>query len=222
MKWWTWNGVIDTTASPMDSFKHELKILQGALIAINPKTGGVLAWVGGNDAQQFNIDYLITDRQPGSAFKPILYATAIEEGIDPCSYYPNVQHTYLVKNKYWTPRNSDEVYDGYYSLPGALAKSINTIAVQLIYDIGIDAVIQKSRRMGIKGELPKEPSLALGTAEMTLLDLVSAYTTFLNKGYHRPSILITRIEDADGTILEEYKPIPAPVYSAQKQLASWT
>ncbi|HET6555681.1 MAG TPA: transglycosylase domain-containing protein, partial [Prolixibacteraceae bacterium] len=81
MKWWTWDGVIDTLATPNDSIKHHLKILQGSLVAINPKTGGVMAWVGGNDAQQFDIDYVMTHRHPGSAFKPILYATAIEQGI---------------------------------------------------------------------------------------------------------------------------------------------
>ncbi len=208
MKWWTWNGMRDTIASPLDSLKHYLKMLQGALVAINPKTGGVLAWVGGNDAQQFNIDYLITPRHPGSAFKPILYATVLEQGIDPCSFYPNELHTYE-KFENWTPRNSDEQYSGFYSLNGALAKSINTIAVQLIFETGFDAVIQKARRMGITGELPRVPSLALGTAEVTLVELVSAYSTFINRGYHRPYILITRIEDADGTVLEEYKTLPS-------------
>ncbi len=209
MKWWTWNGMRDTIGSPMDSLKHYLKILQGSLVAINPKTGGVLAWVGGNDAQQFNIDYVITPRQPGSSFKPILYATALEQGISPCTYYPNEIHTYVVKNENWTPGNSDEIYGGYYSLNGALAKSINTIAVQLIFETGPDAVIQKARRMGIKGDLPRVPSLALGTAEVTLVELVSAYTTFLTKGYHRPYMLMTRIEDADGTVLEEFKTQPS-------------
>lgn len=208
IKWWTWNGVKDTIASPMDSLKHDLRMLQGALVAINPKTGGILAWVGGNDAQQFNIDYLITPRQPGSAFKPIVYATALDQGISPCSFYPNELHTYVVKNENWTPKNSDYQYGGFYSFNGALARSVNTIAVQVIYETGIDAVIQKARRMGIKGELPKVPSLALGTAEVTLLDLVSAYSTFITRGNHRPYILITRIEDADGTVLEEYKSLP--------------
>ncbi|MEO6132410.1 MAG: transglycosylase domain-containing protein, partial [Saprospiraceae bacterium] len=209
MKWWTWKGLRDTIGTPMDSLKHYLKMLQGSLVAINPKTGGVMAWVGGNDAQQFNIDYLITPRHPGSSFKPILYATALEQGIPPCSYFPNELHTYIVKGERWTPGNSDELYGGYSSLTQGLAKSINTLAVQLIYETGFDAVIQKARRMGIKGEMPRVPSLALGTAEITLIDLVSAYSTFLTKGYHRPYTLITRIEDADGTVLEEYKTQPS-------------
>ncbi|MEP6646507.1 MAG: transglycosylase domain-containing protein [Saprospiraceae bacterium] len=209
MKWWTWNGMRDTIGSPMDSLKHYLKMLQGSLVAIDPKTGGIMAWVGGNDAQQFNIDYVITPRHPGSSFKPILYATALEQGIAPCSYYPNELHTYVVKNENWTPGNSDEQYGGYYSLNAALAKSINTIAVELIYETGIDNVIQKARRMGMKGDLPKVPSLALGTAEVTLLELVSAYSTFLTKGYHRPYSMITRIEDVDGNVLEEYKTQPS-------------
>ncbi|HUR30464.1 MAG TPA: transglycosylase domain-containing protein, partial [Saprospiraceae bacterium] len=208
MKWWTWDGVIDTVATPNDSLKHHLKILQGSFVAIEPKTGGVLAWVGGNDAQQFNIDYVMTRRHPGSAFKPFLYATAIEQGIDPCTFYMNQQRTYKtkIKDENWTPRNADNQYGGYYSLVGALAKSINTIAVQLLIDTGIDAVIQKARRMGIKGEMEDVPSLALGTAEVTLIELVNAYTTFLNKGVFKPYMLISRIEDADGNILEEFKP----------------
>src|SRR5688500_11768765 len=207
MKWWSWEGMRDTIASPMDSVKHYLKILQGSLVAINPKTGGVMAWVGGNDAQTFNIDYVMTPRHPGSAFKPFLYATAIDQGIDPCTFYLNEQRTYT-KYENWTPRNADHRYGGVYSLVGALAKSINTIAVQLIFDTGIETVIQKARRMGMKGEMKDVPSLALGTAEVTLMELVSAYTTFLNKGSYRPYLLITRIEDADGNVLDEYKTLP--------------
>ncbi len=215
MKFWTWNGMRDTTATPLDSIKHYLKMLQGSLVAINPKTGGVMAWVGGNDAQTFDIDFVITPRHPGSAFKPFLYATAIDQGISPCTFYMNEQRTYS-KYENWAPRNADHSYGGVYSLVGALAKSINTIAVQLIFDTGMDAVIQRARKMGIKGEMKKVPSLALGTAEVTLLELVSAYTTFLNKGSHRPYMLITRIEDADGNVLEEFGTQPTTsVFSAE-------
>jgi penicillin-binding protein 1A len=204
MKWWKWTGLIDTIASPLDSVRYYLKMLQGALVAINPKTGGVLAWVGGNDAQEFNIDYVMTPRQPGSAFKPILYATAIDQGIDPCTFYANRLIRYD-DFEGWTPGNADGNYEGIYSLPGALAKSINTIAVQLIFDVGVDEVANRARRMGITGEMKRVPSLALGTAEVTLLELVSAYNTFLNKGIHRPYFFITRIEDQDGKVLEEFK-----------------
>ncbi len=204
MKWWSWNGMMDTIASPLDSVRYYLKMLQAALVAINPKTGGVLAWVGGNDAQQFNIDYVLTPRQPGSAFKPILYATAVDQGIDPCTYYANRLIRYDDFDG-WTPGNADGNYEGIYSLTGALAKSINTIAVQLIFDVGVEEVANRARRMGITGEMKMVPSLALGTAEITLLELVSAYNTFLNKGIHRPYFLITRIENQDGKVLEEFK-----------------
>ncbi len=205
MKWWTWEGMKDTLASPLDSIKYSLKTLQGAVVAIDPKTGGVMTWVGGNDAEQFNIDYALTERHPGSAFKPFIYATAIDQGMDPCTYYANRRIAYPEFDG-WSPGNADGLYEGIYSLNGALAKSINTIAVQVILDAGIDNVIQKARRMGMKGEIKKIPSVALGTAEVTLMELVSAYTTFLNKGNHRPYYFITRIEDQDGTILEEFKP----------------
>lgn len=204
MKWWTWNGMLDTVASPLDSVRYYLKMLQGALVAINPKTGGVMAWVGGNDAQQFNIDYVMTPRQPGSAFKPILYATAIDQGMDPCMFYANRLLRYD-QFEGWMPGNADGNYEGIYSLPGALAKSINTIAVQLIFDVGVDNVADRARRMGITGEMKRVPSLALGTAEITLLELVSAYNTFLNKGIHRPYFFISKIEDQDGNVLEEFK-----------------
>ena len=215
MQWWTWNGPKDTIASPLDSVKYALKRLQGAIVAINPKTGGVMTWVGGDDAQAFNIDYVLTPRHPGSAFKPFVYATAIDGGMDPCTYFANRLITY---NDFegWTPGNADGNYEGIYSLNGALAKSINTIAVQVIFEAGIDNVIQKARRMGMMGEMKKVPSLALGTAEVTLMELVSAYTTFLNKGAHRPYYFITRIEDQDGTVLEEFKPpLTTGVYSEE-------
>jgi penicillin-binding protein 1A len=208
MQFWTWEGLKDTLASPMDSIRHALKTLQGSLVAIHPQTGGILTWVGGNDAEEFNIDYLLTPRHPGSAFKPILYATALDQGIALCTYYANEQITY---DDYegWTPGNADGTYGNIYSLPGALAKSINTVAAQLIFDVGIDNVIKKARLLGITGEMKPVPSLALGTAEVTLVELVSAYSTFLNKGMHRPYQLITRIEDQDGNVLETFKPAPA-------------
>jgi len=215
MKWWTWGGMKDTLASPMDSIRHALKTLQGAVVAIDPKTGGVMTWVGGNDAEQFNIDYVLTERHPGSSFKPFIYATAIDQGMDPCTYYANTRLAYPEFDG-WSPGNADGIYEGIYSLNGALAKSINTIAVQVILDAGIDNVIQRLRKMGMKGEIKKIPSVALGTAEVTLMELVSAYTTFLNKGAHRPYYYITRIEDQDGNVLEEFNPLPTTgVFSAE-------
>ncbi len=208
MKFWTWEGMQDTLASPMDSIRHALKTLQGSIVAINPQTGGVLVWVGGNDAEEFNIDYVLTPRQPGSAFKPFLYATALDQGMALCTYYANELITYD-DFEAWAPRNSDGIYGGVYSLPGALAKSINTVAAQLIFDVGIDNVIAKARLAGITGEMKPVPSLALGTAEIKLVELVSAYSTFINKGMHRPYQLITRIEDQDGNVLETFKPAPA-------------
>jgi len=204
MKWWTWQGMRDTMASPLDSIRHLVKMLQASIVAVDPKDGSVLVWVGGDDARQFNIDYALTPRHPGSAFKPFVYATAIEQGVDPCSFYANRRLTYP-EFENWSPGNSDGIYEGIFSLPGALARSINTIAAQLIFEAGIENVIEKSRLMGMRGEMKPVPSLALGTAEVTPLELASAYTTFLNKGVHRPYFFLTRIEDQDGNVLEEFK-----------------
>lgn len=215
MKWWTWQGVRDTVASPLDSVAHMIKMLQGALVAVHPLTGGVLVWVGGDDARHFNIDYALTPRHPGSSFKPVVYATAIDLGVDPCSFYANRRLTYADYEN-WSPGNSDGVYEGIYSLPGALAKSINTIAAQLIFEAGIDNVIQKARLMGLQGDMKRVPSLALGTAEVTVLEMASAYNTFLNKGMHKPAYFITRIEDQDGRVLEEFKsPAGITVFSPE-------
>ena len=215
MKWWTWNGARDTLASPLDSVTHMLKTLQGAVVAIDPRTGGVLVWVGGDDAQHFNIDYALTPRHPGSAFKPFVYAAAIEAGVDPCAFYANRRLTYPEFDNY-SPGNADGIYTGIYSLPGALAKSINTIAVQLIFEAGIDNVVEKARKMGMTGEMQRIPSVALGTAEVTPLELASAYTTFLNKGVHKPYFFITRIEDQDGNVLEAFKtPAGATVFNPE-------
>ncbi len=208
MQYWTWEGMQDTLASPMDSIRHALKTLQGSMVAIDPHTGGVLVYVGGNDAEEFNIDYLLTPRHPGSAFKPFLYATALDQGMALCTYYANDLITY---DDYegWTPGNADGKYGNVYSLPGALANSINTVAAQLIFDVGIDNLIAKSRQLGITGEMKPVPSLALGTAEIKLIELVSAYSTFLNKGMHRPYHLMLRIEDQNGKVIEEFKTPPA-------------
>lgn len=204
LKWWEWSGVIDTLASPIDSIKNALGTLQGSIVAVDPKTGGILVWVGGNDAQNFNIDYAVTPRHPGSSFKPFIYATAVENGVDPCTFYANRRLKYQDFDNY-SPGNSDGVYDGIFSLPGALARSINTIAVQLIFEAGIENVVRNVRAMGMQGEIKPIPSVALGTAEVTLIEMTSAYTTFLNKGYYKPYMYISRIEDQDGNILEEFK-----------------
>lgn len=189
--------------SPIDSIKHYLRMLQGALLVLDPKTGEVKAWVGGTDYRQFGIDYVTTPRQVGSTFKPFVYTAALEEGYDPCTYYDNERFSYP-KYKDWSPRNANGEYGGSYSMSGALMNSVNTVSVQVLFDAGIEHVIDLAKRCGIESPIPEVPSIALGTAELNLLEMVSAYATLGNDGYRVDPVYIRRIEDEEGNILESF------------------
>jgi len=193
----TWNGAEDTILSPLDSLKHHLRYLQTGFLAMEPKTGYILAWVGGINNQFFKYDHVRSKRQVGSTFKPIVYAAALENGTDPCEYIPNKQTTY----GNWTPGNSDGKYGGYYSMMGGLTYSVNTIAADLIMKTGVENVVDLARKMGIESELPKVPSIALGTASLSLLEMVTAYGCFANRGLKVDPQYIVRIETAKGDTL---------------------
>ena len=148
-----YQGEIEVKMSSIDSIKHYLKILQPALVAVDPRTGQVKAWVGGIDFKYFQYDQVLAARQVGSVFKPVVYSAAIEQGANLDAYYANEQKTYPEYDN-WSPRNSDNQYGGYYTLKGALCKSINTIAVELLLQTGIETVIEHAHRLGITGNLP--------------------------------------------------------------------
>lgn len=136
----------------------------------------------------------------GSAFKPIVYAAALESGMRPCDYRRNVLTTYEQYEE-WTPRNHADEYGGRYSLSAALAHSYNTIAVDLLMETGIPEVQTTAQKMGIQSYIPAEPSIALGTAEVSLMELVTSYTTFLNEGKPAEPVLITSIKNAQGEVI---------------------
>ncbi len=205
MKIFSWEGEKLVSITPLDSVKYALKLLHCGFVAIEPKTGDVKAWIGGNDFRFFQYDHVLAPRQVGSTFKPIVYASAIENGISPDKYYPNEKITYA-EYQDWTPGNSDEEYGGFYSLEGALTKSVNTISVQVLMDSGISETIALARKMGIKANLPKVPSLALGVADIPLLQLAQAYACLDNMGKTvHPNYLI-RIEDSTGKVLKKFTP----------------
>ncbi|WP_431136447.1 transglycosylase domain-containing protein [Psychroserpens mesophilus] len=202
----SWEGEILKEVSVIDSLKHTIKFLSTGFVAVNPKNGAVKAYVGGINFERFKFDHVsASKRQVGSTFKPIVYAAALESGMDACTYYPVKEITYT-NQKDWTPTNGnkDEV-DRHlnYSFEKALSESVNTIAVKVLEDVGIDAVIEQADRMGIQSELPKVPSLALGTAQLSMLELVSAYTSFVNEGRVSKPFYITKIEDKLGNIIYE-------------------
>lgn len=205
MKIFSWEGEKQVNFSPLDSVKYALKLLHCGFVAIDPKSGDIKAWVGGNDFKYFQYDHVLAPRQVGSTFKPIIYASAIENGIPPDKYFANEKTVYS-EYQDWAPGNSNEEYGGYYSLEGALCKSVNTVSVAVLVESGIPQAIALARKMGIKANLPEVPSLALGSADIPLLQLAQAYACLDNLGRTvNPNYLI-RIEDANGKLLKKFVP----------------
>ena len=203
----TYDGMESKNVSTIDSISHYLKFLNSGLLAVNPENGGVQAWVGGVDFRFFKYDHVAqSKRQVGSTFKPIVYTAALENGIDPCSYFSVREVTY---EDGWTPSNSSsegEDPNMNYNLKTALSHSMNTIAVKVLMETGIGNVINEARKMGVESDLPQVPSIALGTASLNLGELTSAYTSFVNNGHYSRPYYITKIEDGNGNLLAEFKP----------------
>ena len=190
--------------SPMDSIKHYLTRLNTGLMAMEPHTGLIRAWVGGNDFGYFQYDHVKSRRQVGSTFKPVVYLEALQQGMMPCEYTPNELVTYEDYDN-WQPHNSDGEYGGVYSLEGALSHSVNTVTVEILMRSGIEPVRELAKKLGISSDIPKVPSIALGTVEASLFDMVQVYGTFANEGM-RPEIhYLDRIETSDGEVLMEFE-----------------
>ena len=195
-----YQGEVETEMSSLDSLKHYLKILHPALVAIDPRTGKVKAWVGGLDFKYFQYDQVLAARQVGSVFKPVVYSAAIERGARLDAYYANERKTYP-KYGDWSPRNSDNQYGGYYTLRGALSKSLNTVAVEVMLRTGTERVAEHARRLGIPEELPAVPSLALGVADIPLYDMVRPYLCYANSGVLHTPYYLAEIRDKEGKVI---------------------
>ncbi len=196
----TREGYKDTLISSLDSVLHHFKTLQTGALVMNGKTGDILAWVGGVNYKYFKYDHVTSKRQTGSTIKPIIYASALRHGIKPCDFFENDSIVYEDYDD-WTPKNSDGGYGGYYSVKGALANSMNTISVKLLMQAGIDSTIELAHKMGMSSYLPPVPSLALGTGEISLYEMVKSYAVFINDGRKIEPRIIRRIEDSEGNIL---------------------
>lgn len=209
MRLFTWQGEVEEKVSPIDSIEHNLQYLNAGFLAIEPGSGAVKAWVGGIDHDYFQYDHVkySTKRQVGSTFKPIVYAMALEKGIQPCELISAGQQTYIDKEGVkWTPRNTQNDYQVEYSMRGALAYSVNTVAVKLIDEAGVDNTIRLARKMGITSELPDVPSIALGSSSISLIEMTSAYACIANGGVASPAFYIETIEDLDGKTYSDFKP----------------
>lgn len=221
MRIFTWKGERDTVMTPYDSIRHYKYFLRSGLVSIEPQTGHIKAWVGGINHKYFKYDAVEQQkRQVGSTFKPFVYATAINQlKMSPCDKLPNTPYT-IPKEKYgmpedWTPKNAGGKYGGELTLKEALAKSINVITAQLIDKVSPINVVRLAESSGITSKLEANPSIALGAIDLSLLEMVSAYSTFANKGLRVSPLMITRIEDKNGTVLEEFVPETKEVLSEE-------
>ncbi len=203
MKLFSWEGEKDTVLSPLDSVKYYQHFLHAGFMAMHPQTGQVLAWVGGISHEYFKYDHVTAKRQVGSTFKPIVYAAAIDAGIDPCTFYDNEQQVYEAHNN-WSPANSDGKYGGYYSMRGGLLHSVNTVSAAVMMEVGVEPALKFARKAGIKSEIPKDPTMVLGTADLPLHEMVSAYATFANGGTFVNPLILLRIEDSEGNLIKAF------------------
>ncbi|NCB07652.1 MAG: penicillin-binding protein, partial [Bacteroidia bacterium] len=200
----TWDGLKEKELTRLDSLKHYLKMLNAGFIAIEPQTGQLKAWVGGIDFRFFQFDHVTSPRQTGSTFKPMVYLAALEKGIEPNRYFENRLKVYE-EYQNWTPKNSHNEYGGYYSMKGALSKSINTISVDVLLEAGISNVINISKKLGITADLPDYPSLALGVASISLKEIAEAYAGIANDGKPVKTNYLLEIADRDGNVLETFE-----------------
>ncbi|GAB3204585.1 penicillin-binding protein 1A [Pontibacter aydingkolensis] len=204
MQVYGWNGSNQRTMSPLDSIAYYQRFLNTGLLSVEPHTGYVRAWVGGINHNIFKYDHVRSKRQVGSTFKPIVYAAALERGMKPCDYFPNERMTFPT-NDNWSPRNANEQYGGEYTMRGALAHSVNTVSAQIIMKTGVDRTVNMAHRLGVKSDLPEVPSLALGTADLSLQEMVTAYATFANRGLRVEPVYITKITDRNDNIIRQHQ-----------------
>ena len=212
MRVFTWKGERDTVMTPLDSIRYYKHFLQSGLMSMEPQTGAIKAWVGGINYKYFQYDHVGQGaRQVGSTFKPFVYATAIEElNMSPCDSIldgPFMIHKgrhHVTED--WEPRNSDYRYRGMVTLKQALAASINTVSAKLIDRTSPEAVVELTKKLGVKTEIPVQPSIALGAVDITVEDMVAAYSTFANQGVYVKPQFLSRIENKSGEVI--YEPIP--------------
>ena len=221
MRVFSWKGERDTIMTPMDSIRYYKYFLKAAMMSMEPESGHVKAWVGGFNYKHFQYDQVKQGRrQIGSTFKPFLYATAIDQlKLSPCDSLPDALYC-IDPMKHgnidaWCPKNSGNKYGQTRTLKNALANSVNTVSARLMDLVGPRPVINLARKMGITSTLPAVPSIALGTPDISLFEMVGAYSTFANRGIYVKPVMITRIEDKNGSALFEVVPKTRDVLSEE-------
>lgn len=188
--------------SPADSIAYALGILNAGFLAVEPGTGAIRAWVGGANHEFFKYDKVTSRRSVGSTFKPIVYAAALRQNVDPTRYWGNYRRTYW-RYEGWSPRNAGDEYGGAYNMQGGLTNSLNTVSVQLMMATGPRRVVELARELGITSDLPAVPAIALGAGDVSLREMVQAYGTFANRGERADLHYVERIVDRAGEVLYE-------------------
>jgi|APTNR8051073442_1049403.scaffolds.fasta_scaffold00003_389 penicillin-binding protein 1A len=207
MTLFNWQGAQEAVVSPVDSIIHHLQFLNAGFLAMDPTNGQIKAWVGGIDHDFYQYDHVNvnTKRQVGSIFKPIVFATALEKGVEPCNLISASRPTYIDKEgKEWTPRNTQNDYEVEYTLRGALAYSVNTVSAKLIQEAGVENTIALARAMGITSDIPDVPSIALGASSVSLMEMTTVFSCFANKGFPVTPYYISSIRDLDGKVFDDF------------------
>lgn len=205
----TWKGERDTLFSSMDSLAYYKRFLQSGLMSMDPNTGHIKAWVGGFNYKYFKYDHVKQGtRQPGSTFKPFVYGLAMESGYSPCYVLEDIAPSFKVSGTVWYPPNSDGTRGKgeKMTIRQAMARSVNSITAQMMKALGEENVVEFANRVGIESKLDPVPSLCLGVSDVSLFEMVGAYSTFVNNGIHTKPFYITRIEDKNGNVIENFVP----------------
>ena len=209
MSIFTYHGEVDTVMTPLDSIRYLKSFLRTGFVSMDPMNGHVKAYVGGLDFTHFAYDMVMDGRrQVGSTIKPFLYSLAMENGFSPCDLAPNVQQTYMVAGKPWTPRNSGHArYGQMVTLKWGLQQSNNWISAYLMSKLNPDAFVQLLNEYGINNpEIHPSMALCLGPCEITVGEMVSAYTAFVNHGIRAAHMFVTKIEDNEGNVVAQFQP----------------
>ena len=209
MQVFTWSGIRDTVMTPLDSIKHYKSFFRSGFMVMQPQTGYIKAYVGGPDYRYFQYDMVSTGkRQIGSTIKPILYTLAMQEGLGPCDQVLNVQQTFVLPDgTTWTPRNSTDKREGeMVTLKWGLANSVNNISGWVLKQFTPEAVVQMAHRMGITSYIDPVPAIFLGSSEVSVKEMVGAFSIYANKGVYNVPMMVTKIEDKYGNVLANFYP----------------